>query len=72
MHGVEGPSTDRGDTTDFPSHRVCRDRNIYHFEWLVNLDHLIGVGEFRFYGFPLKIEGGTGSPVRAVAELPGS
>jgi kynurenine formamidase len=70
MHGVEGPSTDRADLNDFPSHRVCRDRNIYHFEWLVNLEQLLGVGEFRFYGFPLKIEGGTGSPVRAVAELP--
>lgn len=70
MHGVEGPSTDRAGNREFPSHRACRDRGIYHFEWLVNLESVLGVGEFQFYGFPLKIEGGTGSPVRAVAELP--
>ncbi|MEA2277258.1 MAG: hypothetical protein QOI62_3029 [Solirubrobacteraceae bacterium] len=70
MHGIEGPSTDRAGNREFPSHRVCRDRGIYHFEWLVNLEELVGVGEFQFYGFPLKIEGGTGSPVRAVAEIP--
>jgi kynurenine formamidase len=28
---------------------------------------IIGRGRFRFIGLPLKIRGGTGSPVRAVA-----
>jgi kynurenine formamidase len=28
---------------------------------------LIGRGRFRFIGFPLKIRGGTASPIRAVA-----
>jgi kynurenine formamidase len=68
-HGVEGPSTDRAGATDFPSHRVCRDRSLVHYEWLVNLEELLGRGEFTFHGFPLKWKGGTGSPVRAVAEL---
>ena len=28
---------------------------------------LVGRGRFRFIGFPLKIRGGTASPIRAVA-----
>jgi len=69
LHGVEGPSTDAPNNPSFPSHRVCRDREIYHFEWLVNLEKLVNKGEFTFYGVPLKIKGGTGSPVRAFAIL---
>lgn len=69
VHGVEGPSTDKAGTPGFPSHRVCRDRGLVHYEWLVNLDQLVGKGEFRFTGFPLKWVAGTGSPVRAVAEV---
>ena len=69
VHGVEGPSTDKAGTKDFPNHRVCRDRGMIHYEWLVNLDQLVGRGEFQFVGYPLKWVGGTGSPVRAVAEL---
>jgi kynurenine formamidase len=69
MHGVEGPSTDRPNSDEFPSHRVCRDRGISHYEWLVNLEELVGKREFMFYGFPLLIGGGSGSPVRAIAIL---
>ena len=36
-------------------------------ECLANLDKLVGRGRFRFIGFPLKIRGGTASPIRAVA-----
>ena len=67
MHGVEGPSTDIMDTKLFPSHRACRNLKVSHFEWLVNLDKLIGKGEFMFYGIPLKLKSGSGSPVRAFA-----
>jgi len=67
MHGVEGPSTDVMDTKLFPSHRACRDLGVSHFEWLVNLDKLVGKGEFAFYGVPLKLKNGSGSPVRAYA-----
>lgn len=69
LHGVEGPSTDKPSHNEFPSHRVCRDRGISHYEWLVNLEELVGKGEFMFYGPPLKIENGSGSPVRAWAVL---
>ncbi len=70
VHGVEGPSTDKAGTKEFPNHRVCRDRGMIHYEWLVNLEQLVGKGEFQFTGYPLKWLGGTGSPVRAVAEFP--
>ena len=32
---------------------------------------LVGKGRFRFIGFPLKIRGGTASPIRAVAVFGG-
>jgi kynurenine formamidase len=69
VHGVEGPSTDKAGTKEFPNHRVCRDRGLIHYEWLVNLEQLLGKGEFHFTGYPLKWRGGTGSPVRAIAQL---
>ncbi len=67
LHGVEGPSTDVPSNGYFPNHRTCRDRGISHIEWLVNLEALIGKGEFMFYGVPLLFNGGSGSPIRAFA-----
>ena len=68
-HGFEGPSTDRPTDPEFPSHRVCRDRGLFHYEWLCNLEELIGQGVFQFQGVPLKLHKGSGSPVRALAIL---
>jgi kynurenine formamidase len=68
-HGVEGPSTDLAGSRTMPSHRVCRDRGLIHYEWLVNLHQLLGRREFEFIGYPLKLVGGTASPVRAVAVI---
>jgi len=67
MHGVEGPSTDRPTDNVFSQHRLCRKLGISHWEWLVNLEELLGKGEFQFFGVPLKFKGGSGSPVRAFA-----
>jgi kynurenine formamidase len=69
LHGVEGPSTDRPNFAEFPSHRVSRDRGLTHVEWLCNLEKLVGKGVFRFQAIPLKFKGGSGSPVRAFAIL---
>ncbi|MBV9786208.1 MAG: cyclase family protein [Acidisphaera sp.] len=69
MFGVEGPSPGRPGRSNFEVHHVCRDMGFTHMEGLVNLDQLVGRGRFRFIGFPLKIKGGTGSPIRAVAWL---
>ena len=62
------PPTSRR-TTSSPNHRVCRDRGIAHYEWLINLEELVGKGEFMFYGPPIKIGNGSGAPVRAWAIL---
>ncbi len=70
MHGVEGPSTDRPSDDVFGNHRLCRELGMSHWEWLVNLELLLGCGEFQFFGVPLKIKGGSGSPVRAFAIVP--
>jgi kynurenine formamidase len=48
-------------------HRICGELGFTHYENLVDLHQLVGRGRFRFIGLPLKIRGGTGSPVRAVA-----
>lgn len=69
LHGIEGPSTDRPNWSEYPSHRVCRDRGITHVEWLCNLEQLVGKGEFYFQAIPLKFAKGSGSPVRAFAIL---
>jgi kynurenine formamidase len=47
-------------------HQICGEMGFTHYENLINLHLLIGRGRFRFIGLPLKIRGGTGSPVRAV------
>ena len=69
MFGVEAVSPGRPGRNNFEVHHVCRDMGFTHVEGLVNLDKLIGKGRFKFIGFPLKIRGGTGSPIRAVAML---
>jgi kynurenine formamidase len=48
-------------------HHICGEMGFTHYENLINLHLLTGRGRFRFIGLPLKIRGGTGSPVRAVA-----
>ena len=50
-------------------HKACHELGITHMEGLCKLEKLIGAGHFRFVGLPLKIRGGTGSPIRAVAVL---
>lgn len=67
--GVEAVSPGRPGGNNYEVHRVCRDLRFTHMESLVNLHELVGQGRFRFIGFPLKIKGGTGSPIRAVAVL---
>jgi len=48
-------------------HVIGGEMGYTHYENLVNLNLLVGRGRFRFIALPLKIRGGTGSPVRAVA-----
>ena len=65
--GVETASPGVIDVSNKEVHRICGELGFTHYENMVNLHLLIGRGRFRFIGLPLKIRGGTGSPVRAVA-----
>ena len=67
MFGVEAISPAPEGALNFLAHKACAERGITHMECLANLDKLVGKGRFRFIGFPLKIRGGTASPIRAVA-----
>lgn len=69
MFGVEAVSPAPEGEPNFKAHLACAERGITHIECLWNLDKLIGKRRFRFIGFPLKIRGGTASPIRAVAVL---
>jgi kynurenine formamidase len=50
----------------FPAHRTCRDRGMLNTENLANLEAVVGK-RFLYIGLPLKLRGGTGCPIRAVA-----
>lgn len=65
--GVETMSPGVIDISNREVHHICGALGFTHYENLTNLHQLVGRGRFRFIGFPLKIRGGTGSPVRAVA-----
>lgn len=65
--GVETMSPGVSGVSNKAVHRVCGELGFTHYENLINLERLLGRGRFRFIAFPLKIRGGTGSPVRAVA-----
>lgn len=67
--GIDAPSIDSSlelKNRNYPAHYVCRVRGILNTENLANLKEVAGK-RFIYAGFPLKIRGGTGSPVRAVA-----
>lgn len=65
--GIDFISVDPPKATDLYNHkRLLQSCDRVIFENLCGLKQLIGKN-FFFYGFPLKIEGGDGSPIRAVA-----
>lgn len=65
--GVETMSPGVRKVSNKEVHRICGEMRFTHYKNLINLHLLINRGRFRFIGLPLKIRGGTGSPVRAVA-----
>ncbi|MDQ1089983.1 MULTISPECIES: cyclase family protein [unclassified Siphonobacter] len=65
--GVEMMSPGVPKVSNNEVHRICGEMGFTHYENLINLHLLVGRGRFRFIALPLKIRGGTGSPVRAVA-----
>lgn len=65
--GVEAAAPGVRGVSNKEVHRVCGELGFTHYENMCNLHLLVGRGRFRFIGLPLRIRGGTGSPVRAVA-----
>jgi kynurenine formamidase len=67
--GIDTASIDRGQSRDFRAHRVLGEANALIFENLANLEALPARGAV-FLGLPMKIRGGSGGPLRAIALLP--
>lgn len=68
--GVDVASIDYGQSKDFIVHRVAAERNVPGLENLTNLDQLPATGA-SIIALPIKIEGGSGGPVRVIALIPG-
>ena len=64
--GINSFSIERFAASDAPVHHLLLSREIMILEGL-NLRH-IQPGRYQIYFFPLKLENGNGSPVRAVLE----
>jgi kynurenine formamidase len=67
--GLDTASIDYGQSTMYESHRILYERDIPAFENLANLDRLPARGAF-VVALPMKIKGGTGAPLRAIAMIP--
>lgn len=65
--GVETMSPGVPKISNREVHQICGAMGFTHYENMINLYQLLGRGRFVFIALPLKIRGGTGSPVRAIA-----
>lgn len=69
MLGVDTASIDYGASEDFIVHQIAMTDNVGGLENLKGLDRLPSTG-FTVLALPMKIEGGSGGPVRVVALIP--
>ncbi len=67
--GADVASIDYGPSKDFMVHRIAAAANVPGLENLTNLNQLPPTGALVF-ALPMKIEGGSGGPVRVVALVP--
>jgi kynurenine formamidase len=67
--GVDVASIDYGPSTDFAVHQLAAAANVPGLENLTNLHQLPATGALAI-ALPVKIEGGSGGPVRVVALVP--
>jgi kynurenine formamidase len=67
--GIDTPSIDYGQSPDFRSHVILNTQNIPGFENVANLEQLPPVGSY-VVALPMKIENGSGGPLRIVAFVP--
>lgn len=66
--GIDTASIDYGQSTDFQAHRVLGAANVPVFENVARLGRLPNRG-FAVVALPMKIEGGSGGPLRIMAVL---
>jgi kynurenine formamidase len=69
MIGIDTASVDYGQSQDFIVHRIGAAQGVSNLENLTNLSELPSVGSLVL-ALPMKIEGGSGGPVRVVALVP--
>ena len=67
--GIDTPSIDRGQSEDFAAHVELMTNDIPAFENVADMSALPPVGA-TVIALPMKIEGGSGGPLRIVAHLP--
>jgi len=67
--GVDVASIDHGPSRDFMVHRIAAAVNVPGLENLAGLDRLPARGATVF-ALPMKIEGGSGGPLRVIALVP--
>jgi kynurenine formamidase len=67
--GIDTASIDYGQSTMYESHRTLFERDIPAFENLTSLERLPSRGA-QVIALPMKIGGGSGAPLRAIAVLP--
>lgn len=66
--GIDAPSIDKPDDMKYSGHLICQKYKMLNTENLCNLKEIVNK-RFMYIGLPLKIRGGSGSPIRAVALL---
>lgn len=64
--GIDTASIDYGQSSGFETHRILLGENIPAFENVANMDQLPETG-FHIVALPMKIEGGSGGPLRIIA-----
>jgi kynurenine formamidase len=67
--GIDTASIDHGPSSAFETHRILSEAEVPAFENLAALEQLPARG-FWLVALPMKIGGGSGGPLRAVALLP--
>jgi kynurenine formamidase len=67
--GCDTLSVDYGASEDFSVHHLALGAGLYHLENLPDLSKVPEAGAFLVVA-PIKLEGGSGGPVRVFALLP--
>jgi len=67
--GLDTPSIDRGQSTEFMTHRILFSNDVTAYENIARME-LIPPRNFYVVAAPMKIKGGSGSPLRLLVWIP--